>query len=82
MKTIFSCTIACVYVYQSAKMKFLDSYFFLSDIYAKTHKVYFDNQGVPFITLAQKNMDCQHGVDRQLVAKEKRKKYKSNQKEL
>ena len=27
-------------------------------------------------------MDCHHGVDRQLVAKEKRKKYKSNQKVL
>ena len=53
-----------------------------SDMYAKTHRVYFDNQGVPFIILAQKNMDCHHGVDRQLVAKEKRKKYKSNQKVL
>ena len=27
-------------------------------------------------------MDCHYGVDRQLVAKEKRKKYKSNQKVL
>ena len=51
-------------------------------MYAKTHRVYFDNQGVPFIILAQKNMDCHHGVDRQLVAKEKHKKYKSNQKVL
>ena len=37
---------------------------------------------IPFITLAQKNMDCHHGVDIQLVAKEKRKKYKSNEKVL
>lgn len=51
-------------------------------MYAKTHRVYFDKPRVPFITLAQKNMDCYHGVDRQLVAKEKRKKYKSNQKVL
>ena len=37
---------------------------------------------VPFITPAQRNMDCHHGEDRQLVAKEKREKHKSNQKVL
>ena len=51
-------------------------------MYVKTYRVYFHNHGVPFITLAQKKMNCHHGVDRQLVAKEKRQKYKSNQKVL
>ena len=51
-------------------------------MYVKTYRVYFHNHGVPFITLAQKKMNCHHEVDRQLVAKEKRQKYKSNQKVL
>ena len=51
-------------------------------MYVKTYRVYFHNQGVPLMTLAQKKMDFHHGVDRQLVAKEKRQKYKSNQKVL
>ena len=43
-------------------------------MFVKTHGVYFDNQGLPFITLAQRNMHCHHEVDSQLAAKEKRKK--------
>ena len=55
--------------------KVFGSIIIFSDMYVKTHGVYFDNQGVPFIT--QKNIDCHHGVDRQLVAKESVKKIKA-----
>ena len=51
-------------------------------MYVKIHEVYFDNQGVPFVTLAKENMDCHHEVDRQIVDKENLKKYKSNQQVL
>ena len=51
-------------------------------MYVEIHGVYFDNQRVPFITLAKKNIDCHHEVDRQLVDKENLKKYKSNQQVL
>ena len=49
-------------------------------MYAKKHKIYFDESGVPFVTLAQKNMDCHHGVDRQINAKQKRKALKNRKK--
>ena len=49
-------------------------------MYAKKHKVYFDADGVPYVTLAQKTMDCHHGVDRQVNAKQKRKELKTERK--
>ena len=49
-------------------------------MYAKNHKVYFDADGVPHVTLAQKTMDCHHGVDRQVNAKLKRKELKTERK--
>ena len=49
-------------------------------MYAKKHKVYFNDDGIPFIILAQKFMDCHHGVDRQIAAKEKRKQIRNTKK--
>ena len=48
-------------------------------MYAKKHKVYFDADGVPYVTLAQKTMDC-HGIGRQVNAKQKRKELKTERK--
>ena len=49
-------------------------------MYAKKHEVYFDADGVPYVTLAQKAMDCHHGVDRQVKAKQKRRELKTERK--
>ena len=49
-------------------------------MYAKNHKVYFDADGVPHVTLAQKTMDCHHGVDRQVNANLKRKELQTERK--
>ena len=42
--------------------------------------MYFDADGVPYVTLAQKTMDCHHGVDRQVNAKQKRRELKTERK--
>ena len=49
-------------------------------MHAKKHKVYLDADRVPYVTLAQKAMDCHHGVDRQVTAKQKRKELKTERK--
>ena len=49
-------------------------------MYAKKHKVYFDADGVPNVTLAQKTMDYHQEVDRQVNAKQKRKVLKTERK--
>ena len=49
-------------------------------MHAKKHKVYLDADRVPYVTLAQKAMDCHHGVDRQVNAKQKRKELKTERK--
>lgn len=47
---------------------------------AKKHKEYFDADDVPYVTLAQKTMDCLHKVDRQVKVKQKRKELKTERK--
>ena len=51
----------------------------IMDMYAKKHKVHFDDDGVPYVTVAQKTIDCHHRVDRQVNAKQKRKELKLNE---
>ena len=47
---------------------------------AKKHKEHFDADGVPYVTLAQKTMDCLHKVDCQVNVKQKQKELKTERK--
>ena len=46
-------------------------------MYAKKCKVYFSDEGLAYITLAQKTINCHHGVERQVAAKQKMKELKT-----
>ena len=52
-----------------------------SDVYAKKHKVYWESSsvsfsGIPFMIVAQKILDCHHGIDRNENFKKKYKETK------
>ena len=55
------------------------------DIFGKKHKIRWSDEdfnftGVPLITAGTKIFDCQHGIDRKVIAKEKNKTEKEQKK--